>query len=599
MEAALGHLRILDLCDLRGALAGRMLADLGADVLKVEPPGGERGRLRAPFAGERRSPDRSLPFLFRNANKGSVAIDLTDPSGRARLDELLDRADLLLENFTAADRTRLRLDPAAVRARHPHLVHVAVADFGLTGPRAAWTAEPICALAASGALYTAGLAELPPCNAPGHLAHDCASIYALAGALAALAERARSGLGQTVEISVQEAALAGLNPWSIPLADYARRYPVLPMLLPRNGDGPYTVLRARDGYLRVLPATPKQWHGFCEWLGKPEALAGPHWEQAMYRLANHDVIRLVAADALAERGREETIEQGRGAGFPIVPCNTPEEFVAEAQTRSRGFFRATGFAHLESAPFAALPCDFSRTPVSLRRPAPARPGSEAYFPPREPGERPGPDQPRPPLDGVLVVGLTCGAVGPEACGLLRDLGADVIKIESRANLDFLRRVTLDGDPNHSWTFNEECRGQKSVCLDLSTARGREIARALCKRADVVIENNRGGVAGAWGLDYDDVARVNPAVIYLCSQGFGRGGPLGEAPSFGPLNSTFAGVNTLWNHPPRRTRRACRSIIPITSRASSGRSRCWPRSSTAGERERGSASTCRKPRRRRS
>ncbi len=261
MEAALGHLRILDLCDLRGALAGRMLADLGADVLKVEPPGGERGRLRAPFAGERRSPDRSLPFLFRNANKGSVAIDLTDPSGRARLDELLDRADLLLENFTAADRTRLRLDPAAVRARHPHLVHVAVADFGLTGPRAAWTAEPICALAASGALYTAGLAELPPCNAPGHLAHDCASIYALAGALAALAERARSGLGQTVEISVQEAALAGLNPWSIPLADYARRYPVLPMLLPRNGDGPYTVLRARDGYLRVLPATPKQWHG--------------------------------------------------------------------------------------------------------------------------------------------------------------------------------------------------------------------------------------------------------------------------------------------------------------------------------------------------
>ncbi len=146
------------------------------------------------------------------------------------------------------------------------------------------------------------------------------------------------------------------------------------------------------------------------------------------------------------------------------------------------------------------------------------------------------------------MGLTCGAVGPEACGLLGDLGAEVIKIESRANLDFLRRVTLDGDPNHSWTFNEECRGQKSVCLDLSTPRGRELALALCKRADVVIENNRGGVAAAWGLDYDDVARVNPRIVYLCSQGFGRGGPLGEAPSFGPLNSTFAGVNSLWNHP---------------------------------------------------
>jgi crotonobetainyl-CoA:carnitine CoA-transferase CaiB-like acyl-CoA transferase len=548
MAAALAHLRVLDLCDLRGALAGRMLADLGADVLKVEPPGGERDRLCAPFVADKPAPDRSLAFLFRNANKGSVAIDLADRAGRARLDELLERADVLLENVSLVDRDRLGFDPAAVRERHPHLLHVAIADFGLSGPRATWTAEPICALAASGALYAAGFADLPPCNAPGRLAHDCGAIYAVAGTLAALADRARTGLGQTVEVSVQEAALAGLNPWSIPLADYARRYPPLPVLIQRNGDGPYTVLRARDGYLRVLPATPRHWRGFAEWLGKPEALAGPEWEQAMYRLANHDVIRLVAAEALAGCGREEAVETGRQAGFPIVPCNTAEEFVAEAQTQSRGFFLATGFPHLESAPFASLPCVFSRTPVSLRRPAPARPGKEAYLPPREPDLRAGSHEARSPLDGVLVVGLTCGAVGPEACGLLCDLGAQVIKIESRANLDFLRRVTLDGDPNHSWTFNEECRGQKSVCLDLSTPRGRELALALCERADVVIENNRGGVAAAWGLDYDDVARVNPKIVYLCSQGFGRGGPLGEAPSFGPLNSTFAGVNSLWNHP---------------------------------------------------
>jgi crotonobetainyl-CoA:carnitine CoA-transferase CaiB-like acyl-CoA transferase len=548
MASPLAHLRVLDLCDLRGALAGRMLADLGADVLKVEPPGGEASRLRPPFAGDRAAPDRSLAFLFRNANKGSVANDLTDRSGRARFDELLERADVLLENLSVADRGRLGLDPTALRARHPHLLHVAMADFGLDGPRAGWTAEPICALAASGALYSSGLPDLPPCNAPGHAAHDCASIYGVAGALAALLDRARSGTGQTVEVSVQEAALAGLNPWSIPLADYARRYPALPVLIARNGDGPYTVLKARDGYLRVLPATPKHWRGFWEWLGKPEALAGVEWEAALYRIANQDVIRAVASDALASRGREEAIEQGRRFGFPIVPCNTPEEFVSEAQTRSRACFRATGFPHVGEAPFAALPCEFSRTPVSLHRPAPSRPGRDAYLPPREPEAPGGPREARPALDGVLVVGLTCGAVGPEACGLLRDLGAEVIKIESRANLDFLRRVTLDGDPNHSWTFNEECRGQRSVCLDLSTARGREIARSLCKLADVVVENNRGGVAAAWGLDYDDVAKVNPDVIYLCSQGFGRGGPLGGAPSFGPLNSTFAGVNGLWNHP---------------------------------------------------
>jgi benzylsuccinate CoA-transferase BbsF subunit len=297
-----------------------------------------------------------------------------------------------------------------------------------------------------------------------------------------------------------------------------------------------------------LPATPRQWRAFWQGLGKPAALAGAEWETAMYRIANQDVIRLVASEALASRGRDEAVEEGRRLGFPIVPCNTPEEFVTEAQTRSRACFRASGFPHVESAPFAVLPCQFSRTPVSLRRPAPPRPDREAYLPPRDPDPPRGPCDARPALDGILVVGLTCGAVGPEACGLLRDLGAEVIKIESRANYDFLRRVTLDGDPNHSWTFNEECRGQRSLCLDLSTARGREIALALCQRADVIVENNRGGVAKSWGLDYDDVVKLNPAVIYLCSQGFGRGGPLGEAPSFGPLNSTFAGVNGLWNHP---------------------------------------------------
>jgi benzylsuccinate CoA-transferase BbsF subunit len=150
---------------------------------------------------------------------------------------------------------------------------------------------------------------------------------------------------------------------------------------------------------------------------------------------------------------------------------------------------------------------------------------------------------------MRVIDLGVGAVGPEVCWVLAELGAEVIKIESRANLDFLRSVTVEPDtPNRAWTFNDECRGQKSVCLDLRTPRGRELALQLCATADVVVENNRGGVVAKWGLDYDDVRRVRADVIYVASQGFGRGGPLGEAQAFGPLNSSFAGVNWLWNHP---------------------------------------------------
>ena len=92
------------------------------------------------------------------------------------------------------------------------------------------------------------------------------------------------------------------------------------------------------------------------------------------------------------------------------------------------------------------------------------------------------------------------------------------------------------------------RGHESVCLDLRTPRGRELALRLCAAADVVLENNRGGVAGSWGLDYEDVRRLRPDVIYVASQGYGRGGPLGEVSAYGPLNSAFAGVTWLWNHP---------------------------------------------------
>jgi crotonobetainyl-CoA:carnitine CoA-transferase CaiB-like acyl-CoA transferase len=547
MPAPLAHLRVVDLTDLRGALAGRMLADLGADVVKVEPPAGDPGRFRPPFAGDVAAPDRSLPFLFRNANKRGAVVDLHDADGWRRFCALCERADVLLENLGPAEQRRHGLSPEEVRARHPHLVHVAIADFGLAGPRAGWRAEPLVAFAASGGLFASGFPDRPPCWHPGYLAHDCASFYAAVGALAALLVRARDGGGQTVEVSVEEAALAGLNPWSIPLADYARLYPLLPVCPPRNADGAYHVLPTSDGYVRVLAGTPRHWRAFVALLGDPEALAGAEWELAVYRLLNGDVVRIIATEALAARSRADVLADARRRGVPMTPVNTPDQFVAEEQTRVRGFFQRADFPHLGEAPFARSPVNFSVTPAVLARPAPA-PGEETGGFAARASPAAGAAGATPALAGVRVIDLGVGAVGPEIAGLLGDLGAEVVKIESRANLDFLRLVTLEPDqPNRAWTFNDESRGQQSVCLDLRTPRGREIALALCATADVVVENNRGGVVHAWGLDYEDVRRVRSDVVYVASQGYGRGGPLGEIQAFGPLNSSFAGANYLWNH----------------------------------------------------
>src|SRR5438477_5740696 len=405
MPAPLAHLRVVEVADLRGALAGRILADLGADVIKVEPPCLDAGRLRPPFAGDVAALDRSLPFLFRNAGKRGAVIDLHDAGGWRRFCDLCAHADILIENLGPDEERAHGLAPAEVGERHPHLVHVALADFGLSGPRAGWRAEALPAFAASGALHASGFPELPPCWLPGYLAHDCASIFGVAGALAAILDRARHGRGQTVEVSVQEAALNGLNPWSIPLADYARLYPMVNASPPRNADGAYHVLPTADGYVRVLPGTPRHWRAFLALIGNPDALGGPEWEVAVFRLANGDVIRLLAADALTARPRADVLAEARALGLPIAPVNRLGEFVAEEQTRVRGYFRATGFPHVGGAPFAPAPFNFSRTPVVLSRPAPGCGADDgAGFAPRA-TSTPSGGAPGPPLAGMRVVNL--------------------------------------------------------------------------------------------------------------------------------------------------------------------------------------------------
>jgi crotonobetainyl-CoA:carnitine CoA-transferase CaiB-like acyl-CoA transferase len=552
-DGPLAHLCVLDLTDLRGALVGRLLADLGADVVKVEPPGGDPDRWRPPFVGDVAGPDRSLAFAYRHANKRGLVLDLDTLAARRRLDTLCDRADVLVENHDAARRSALALGPAAVAARHPHLVHVVLADCGLDGPHAGWRLEALPAFAASGALAVCGFPDRPPCWLPGYVAHDCAAAFAVAGALAALLDRARSGRGQTVEVSVQEAALSGLYPWTVPLADYQRHYPVLATAPPRNADGNYMVLPVADGWVRVLPATVPQWRAFVELLGSPEALAGDEWTFLPYRIVNGDLIRAVASEALRNRSRATVLDAGRRLGVPIGPVNTPDEFVEEPQTVTRGYFRRLADTPVGDAPVAVAPFVFSRTPVALRRGAP-RPGEHdgAGFPPRQADARPAPAAPSPTppvLPGLRVLSLGVVAVGPEVGWLLAELGADVVKVESRTKLDPLRAVTLEPDaPNKAFTFNDENRGHQSVLVDLATEEGRRLVRMLAARADVVIENNRGGVARRWGLDYEDVRRLRPDVVYLASQGYGRGGPLGEVQGFGPMNGAVAGACHLWNHP---------------------------------------------------
>ena len=511
-------------------MCGRILADMGADVVHVQPPGSD-GPAGAHLG--------SAP-VYRHANKRVLPLP-ADPSG---LDELLARADILVENLEPDRRLELGLDPVAVEGRHPHLVHVVMADFGLSGPRAGWRLEPLTAQAAGGTLFASGFPELPPCWFPGYLGHDCASVYGAIGAIAAVMDRRRHGRGQTVEISVQEATLAGTVPWSVAVSDYVKINPFLPAEGRRNADGFYQVLPAADGWVRFVIGNEKQWRGTVRLARDPEALTGPEWLDPFHRRMNADVVRLVLSDLLRDRTRAELFEEARQVGATLGVIHMPSEYVAHAQTRARGVFQPGRLPGFEGAPVVHPPLEFSATPgpAVVTGPVSAAPGPWS--------ER---DEPPAPvtassllLDGIRVVEFGMAAVGPEVSLVLSELGADVIKVESSRHLDVLRQSGFDRI-NCGFAFNTECRGRRSVTINLDTEAGRALAFELCASADVVVENYRGGVLDGLGLGYEAVKGPNPGVVYASSQGYGRRGPLAEMPAYGPLNLGFVGLHHLWNH----------------------------------------------------
>lgn len=534
-NSPLSWMRVLDLTDLRGALCGRVLADLGADVVKVLPPDHE-------LVGE-----AVLAHAYRNANKSGVTLDTHDPDDRQRLDELLDGADVVVENLDHDERVALALDAESLERDHPHLVSVALTDLGLDGPRAGWRLEPLPALASSGALHASGFPDLPPCSAPGYLAHDCASVYGAIGAVAGVLDRRRHGRGQQVEVSVQEAALAGTNVWSLCLEDYKRVNPHLPSDGSRNAEGNYWVLPASDGWVRTVIGSPKQWEGFVHLLRDDPVLSGDEWNDAAFRLMNSDVIRMLAEERLTDRTRKELFEEALELRTTIGVLHQPSEFLSHPQTRARQFFDTSGTAGPVDAPIATFPVKLSGIPASLRRPAPDA-GASDGFGKRSTDPDATPLEGKLLLEGIRVVEFGVMAVVPEMSMVLSELGAEIIRVESVVRPDGLRFAGSNGDLNKAFAFNAENRGHESVAIDLTSQEGRDLAFRLSTSVDVVAENLRGGVMESLGLGYERMREVRPDLIYASSQGYGRGGPLGEMPAYGPLNSGFAGVHLLWNHP---------------------------------------------------
>lgn len=370
-DGALSGYRVLDLADSRGAYCTKLLADLGADVVKVESPQGEPGRRMPPFLNDSPHPEKSLYFLHRNANKRGISLDIATVQGRSILGKLVKTADVLVDNSPSDYLPNLGLSYETLRGINPALIAVSITEFGLDGPYRDYKGSNLVDFALSGTLITSGFPGRVPCMMPGSPAYDAASVHATVSILAALFMRATTGTGQFIETSVHETSRMGLYPWIIPNYHYAVN-PDAPPPTPevRMGASIYPVYPCKDGFIRVIALTPRQWDALVRVLGEPEVLKMPEWQDFLYRIGNAEDLYHLMVEFTSQYTMLELFEAGSREGVPIAPILKVDDFYMSPHTKARGFFVDVEHPVAGKAEYPGPPYQWSETPPAMRRAAP-------------------------------------------------------------------------------------------------------------------------------------------------------------------------------------------------------------------------------------
>src|SRR5206468_9132074 len=363
--------------------ATKLLADLGADVVKIEPPAGDRARRRGPCPGGMPHPEKSGLFLYLNTNKRGIVLDLTTPAGHAALERLAERADLLVHNVHPRDMAASGLDYERLSARNPRLVVTSIAPFGLSGPHAGWRGTDVVTWSAGGVAALNGVPgepDLPPLKTFGDQSGFQAALTAAVGSLGALLARIKRGRGEHVEVSTQECVATILEltfeywPYTQLVASRLGQKPIQPLCF----------MECRDGWIFICCVEEHQWKHFVEIMGNPEWAALELFENRLARGGNFDALEVF----LQEWCREQSVESlygaartargrpgrrlhvGLGGAVLHAPARAP---------RRRGDPRRDGDAHLRHAAPAAV------------RGLQAGPEPERLLQPVQPGE----EEPRP------------------------------------------------------------------------------------------------------------------------------------------------------------------------------------------------------------
>ncbi len=364
MRSALDGLRVLDLTQvMAGPFCSMLLCDMGADVIKVEPPAGDSTR-RMPGAVGSDSPS----FNAVNRGKRGIVVDLKQPAGRDAVRRLAAVSDVLVENYRPGVLEKFGLGYAQLSGRCPRLVYASISGYGQTGPSAGKGGFDLVAQGVSGLMSVTGEAGRPPVKAGIPVTDLGAALFALAGILSALLARARTGRGQLVDTSLVDAGVA-LSVWEATQYFSGRGVPER-LGSAHRMNAPYQAMRCADGYLTIGAANDRTFRGLCEALDHPEWADDPEYRDDTHRIRNREALAARIEAVMETRPRSHWLERLEGRGVPCGPINDYAEVMADPHVRARELVVETDHPTLGRIPTLGTPIKLSETPLTPGRPAP-------------------------------------------------------------------------------------------------------------------------------------------------------------------------------------------------------------------------------------
>ncbi len=556
---ALEELNVVDLSrNISGPYCTKLLADYGADVIKVEPPdGGDPARHVGPFPGGKPDIEASGLFFYLNNNKKSVTIDLKKEAGSDELKSLIENADVLIENFEPGVMASLGLDFKSLQTINPSLVMTSISSFGQTGPYRDYKAAEIVLQALGHWIFYRGDYRRDPVMAAPQLQISgfISGSFAASATMSAVLHQKKTGIGQHVDISRLETIIL-MTPyhWSAAQFPLSVIPPIRFMFTPG-------IEKCKDGYVGLNVLTGQHWIDLCGMCKMYDWAEDENYSLMTNRSLRADEVRDRLRPWLMARTRSEIVKEAADWRVPAVMINTNEDIFKFDAHREREYLVEIDHPVMGKVTQPGAPARMSETPWRIKTPAPllGSHNEEILSGIKKKSVKKGQsvdikqqvtDQAKLPLDGIRICDLTRFLAGPFCTSYMGGLGAEVIKVESIQSVDGFRWPQQRADRwwEGSAQWNSVNLNKYDITLDLNSDRGMQLLKEIIKKSDVIIDNFPPRVMDNFNLTYSVVKELKEDIIMVSMPAFGLTGPMKNSQGFAFTFEQASGLANITGYP---------------------------------------------------